>query len=147
MEFWHGGTAANNLLQKVQVIQDRIIRIMEFKSLAGRVPVNTLYKSLNILRLKDIFELEIAKFMHSFRHNKIPENFNSYFRTALHQHTHLTGSITNKNYFLKRVNTKYGQSSFNFHGLKTWNKIPLLNKSLSWHSFTKYYSNLLLKRY
>ena len=109
------GTAANNLLQKVQVVQNRIIRIMEFKSLADCVPMNTLYKSLNILRLKDIFELEIAKFMHSFHHNKIPENFNSYFRTASHQHTHLTGSITNKNYFLKRINTKYGQSSFNFH--------------------------------
>ena len=141
------GTAANNLLQKVQVVQNRIIRIMEFKSLADCVTMNTLYKSLNILRLKDIFELEIAKFMHSFHHNKIPENFNSYFRTASQQHTHLTRSITNKNYFLKRVNTKYGQSSFNFHGVKIWNKIPLLNKSLSWHSFTKYYSSLLLKQY
>ena len=66
------GTAANNLLQKVQVVQNRIILIMEFKSLADCVPVNTLYKSLNILRLKDIFELEIAKFIHSLYHNKIP---------------------------------------------------------------------------
>ena len=119
------GTAANNLLQKVQVVQNRIIRIMEFKSLADCVPMNILYKSFNILRLKDIFELEIAKFMHSFYHKKIPENFNSYFRTASQQHTHLTRSITNKNYFLKRVNTKYGQSSFNFYGVKIWNKIPL----------------------
>ena len=100
--------------------------------------MNTLYKSFNILRLKDTFELEIAKFMHSFHHNKIPESFNSYFRTASHQHTHVSRSITNKNYFLKRVNTKYGQSSFNFHGVKIWNKIPLLNKSLSWHSFTRH---------
>ena len=42
-------TAANNLLQKVQGAQNRIIRIMEFKSLADCVPMNTLYKSLNIL--------------------------------------------------------------------------------------------------
>ena len=49
------GTAANNLLQKVQVVQNRIIRIMEFKSLADCVPMNTLYKSLNILRLKRYF--------------------------------------------------------------------------------------------
>ena len=100
------GTAANNLLQKVQVVQNRIIRIMEFKSLTDCISTNTLYKSLNILRLKDIFELEIAKYMHSFHHNKLPQNFNSYFRTASHQHTHLTRSITNKNYFLKRVKTK-----------------------------------------
>ena len=125
------GNAANNLLQKVQVVQNRIIQIMEFKSLADCVPVNALYKSLNISRL------EIAKFMHSFHHNKIPGNFNSYFRTLSQQQAHLTRSITNKNYFLKRVNTKYGQFSFNFHGVKIWNKIPLLNKSLSCHSFTK----------
>ena len=99
-------TAKNNLLQKVQVVQNRIIQIMHFKSLTDCIPMSTLYKSLNILQVKDIFELEIAKFMHWFHHNKLPENFNFYFKIAPHQHTHFTGSITNKNYFLKRVNIK-----------------------------------------
>ena len=112
------GTAANNLLQKVQVVQNRIIRIMDFKSLTHCIPMNTLCKPLNILGHKDIFELEITKFMHLLHHNKLPENFYSYFRTASHQHTHLTRSITNKKYFLKRVNSKYGLSSFNFYGIK-----------------------------
>ena len=95
-------TAANSLLQKVQVVQNRIKieKIMDFKNLTDCIPMNTLYKSLKILQLKDIFELEIAKFMYLFHHYKIPENFNSYFKTASHQHTHLTRSITNKNYFL-----------------------------------------------
>ena len=102
------GTATNNLLQKIQEVQNKIIRVMDFKSFTDCIPMNTLYKSLNILRVEDIFKLEIAKLMHLFYHNKLPENFNFYVRTASHQHTHSTRSITNKNYFLKRVNIKYG---------------------------------------
>ena len=31
---------------------------------------------MNILEIKNIYELEIAKFMHSFYHGLLPENFN-----------------------------------------------------------------------
>ena len=108
---------------------------MDFKNLTDCIPMNTLYKSLNILRFKNSFELEMAKFMLSFHHDKLQENFNSYFRTAPHEHVHSTRSITNKNYFLKRVDTKYGQPSFSFRGVNTWNKFPLLNKSMYWQFY------------
>ena len=100
------GTVTNNLLQKVDVVQNRIIRIVDIKSLTDGISMNTLYKSLNILRVKNIFGLEMAKFLDSFHHNKLTENFNCYFKTASHQHIHLTRSITNENHFLKRVNTE-----------------------------------------
>ena len=51
------GIAANNLLQKVQVVQNRIVWIMNLQSLTDCIPMYTLYKPLNILQLKDIFEL------------------------------------------------------------------------------------------
>ena len=35
-----------------------------------------------MLKVKDIFELEIAKFMYSYYHSKLPENFDNYFRYA-----------------------------------------------------------------
>jgi len=37
-------------------------------------------------KLKDIYELEIAKFMHSFHNNLLPEKFENYFQTASNRH-------------------------------------------------------------
>ena len=64
------------------------------------VKMSTVYKSLNILQIADIYELEIAKFMLSFYHNNLPEVFDKYFKSANTHHTHNTRSITQKNYYL-----------------------------------------------
>ena len=55
------------------------------------IAINIFNKSTNILRIENIFELHLAKFMHSFYPNKLTENFNNYFRTASHQHALLAG--------------------------------------------------------
>ena len=62
------GNSGETLLQKVQVAQNKILRIINFKCLKDRVKMLTLYKDMKILQVKDTFEIEVAKFMHSFRH-------------------------------------------------------------------------------
>ena len=47
-------------------MQNNIIRIMNFNSVKDRVNMSLLYKSMKILKVKDIYELEITKFMHSY---------------------------------------------------------------------------------
>ena len=37
-----------------------------------------MFKFMKILKVKDIFELEIAKFMCSYCHSMLPENFDNY---------------------------------------------------------------------
>ena len=74
----------------------------------------------------------------------------SKYDDVTHNRKFATGYASNRSLELESFSGKsigLGQSSFNFHGVKIWNKIPLSNKSLSWHSFTKYYSSLLLKQY
>ena len=68
------------------------------------VKVSTVHKSLNILQIADIYDLEIAKIMHSFYHNDLPKVFDNYFKSANTHHTHNTRSITHKNYYLQKMN-------------------------------------------
>ena len=63
--------------------------------------MSLLYKSMKILKAKDIYELEIAKFMHSYYHRKLPENFDNYFKNASNLHKYNTRSIVNDNYYVE----------------------------------------------
>ena len=62
------GSACQTYLEKIQVMQNNIIRIMNFKFVKDRVIMSLLYKSTKILQVKGIYELKIAKFMHSNYH-------------------------------------------------------------------------------
>ena len=95
------GSGTKSLIEKIQVIQNKIIRITNFKCLNDRVKMNKLYKSMNILQIKDIYELEMSKFMHSFYHKQLPEVFNNYFKSADRHHNYVTRSISKKNDFLQ----------------------------------------------
>ena len=77
------GSACQTYLEKIQVMQNNIICIMNFKFVKDRVDMSLLYKSMKILKLNDIYELEIAKFMHSYYHCKLPENFVNYFKNTI----------------------------------------------------------------
>ena len=95
------GSGSVARLKQLQVLQNKIIRIMIFKVQKDCVRMSTVYKSLNILQIADKYELEIAKFMHSFYHNNLPAVFGNYFKSANTHHTHNTRSITQKNYYLQ----------------------------------------------
>ena len=75
--------------------------------------------------------------MHSCYHEKLPEVFNNYFRSADKHHNYVTRSISKKNYFLQRMNSQWGQSSCSFTGTKIWNNIPIETKLLSKFTFNK----------
>jgi len=100
---------------------------MNFKFIRDKVKKCTLYKSMKILKVKDIYELEIAKFMHSFHNNLLPANFENYFQTVSNHHNHYTTSIAKNNFYLKRTNsnTRCGQQCFSYSGVKIWNKISI----------------------
>ena len=68
----------------------------------------TQYEAMNILKVKNIYEVKIAKFMPSFYHGLLPENFINYFKSANTQHSHNTRTVASDGYYLERVNTKSG---------------------------------------
>jgi len=60
------GTANNSVLQPLSLLQNNILRIMTFSKY--RCHITPLHKKLKILKLNDIYQFELAKFMHKFHH-------------------------------------------------------------------------------
>ena len=58
-------SACQTSLEKIQVVQNNIISIMNFKYVKDKVKMFTLFKSIKLLKVKDIFEQQIAKLMYS----------------------------------------------------------------------------------
>ena len=97
--------------------------------------------------LNDIFKLEMGKFVHSFYHQNLPDNFKNYFSSANNQHSYTTRSLTNKNYFIERVNTKYGLSTCAYIGAEIWNNIPSEIKNMSRYGFNKRFKKQIVSSY
>ena len=141
------GNSNKNLLKSIQVMQNKIIRIMSFKCIKDHVQLNPLFKSWNILKINEIYQLETAKFMHLYYHKHLPENFNQYFKSASKHHSYSTRSISNQNYYQERYNLTFTQSSCCYNGVKIWNKIPLSIKKLTFFSFNKKMKAYLINQY
>ena len=142
-------------MQKITVMQNRIIRTDNFKLLKDHVKMSVRHKAMNILQAPDIFKLEVGKFMHSFHHHTLPESFQSYFTPTTQEdvlgkssHKYVTRSVTNKNYFIKRVNTQSGQSSCTYTtGAKIWNDISQNLKLMSKYRFAKEFKKQIIAKY
>ena len=57
------GTASRNFLREVEVGQNNIIRTITWNKKFSHV--NHLYKQLEILKLVDVYKLELAKFIYA----------------------------------------------------------------------------------
>ena len=78
--------------------------------------INNLYKNFELLKLKDIYRLELAKFMYKLEHNKLLKLFNNFVKMTNHR-TYGTRQATSSNYFLPHVGKKIAQSQLSFRGL------------------------------
>ena len=135
------------LTNKVQVLQNKILRIINFKSYKDRTKTCTLYKSMHILQFKDVFELEIAKFMYAYHNDKLLNNFDGIFNPVQNQHNYCTRSIAKKKSSCAKNAIARWLFLTKLHGSQIWNKIPVTIKSLSQYAFSKQYKNLPLHKY
>ena len=101
------GTASNSLLKKVEIRLNRILRVITNKSIYA--PVGVLYKSLKTLKVTDIYNLELGKFMHQLENNKLPHVFLNFFKKINEIHSYETRLIKTSTYFLPRVTKLFGQ--------------------------------------
>ena len=59
-------------LRKIEIIQNRILKLITFTQQKHHVCVNTLYKKLGILKIHDIYIKEVCRLIHLFHDNKLP---------------------------------------------------------------------------
>ena len=142
------GSACKSESDKINILIKKAARIMTgnkyfqiYGEAAGPLPsAEPLYKELNILRLQDIFDLNIAKFIYSTLSSLSPEIFSNWFIYTNSVHSHATTSAVtinrdeyfdvgttapNRTLFTKNSNlVKYGARMIRVYGPTLWNRLP-----------------------
>ena len=169
IEAW--GSAAKTNLNKINVLQNKAVRIMsgvQYFQVYGQVPgplpsSEPLYKKLEVLKLEDIFKLNIAKFVYSTLTFLSPNNFHEWFSYDHEIHSHSTRSaaeITREEYFdvgiatqtytlhTKSSKNNYGVNMIQKSGPIIWNSIPeRIQDSTSISSFKYQLKKYLFSKY
>ena len=139
-----GSTSATNL-QRLQIFQNRAIRNMMKAPRYFRL--DNYFLNLRILKVKDLYNFEIAKFMHGHYNNLLPICFMTYFQEMGETHSYNTRSVNNRNYSSLICRTSRGQRSIKFYGPKIWNQTPVHMKNESKTKFKKLYKEFILSQY
>ena len=97
----HGITAwatANKTSQEIiRVRLNKILRIILFCNLY--TPISQLYKELQVLKVEDIYQLELTKFMYRLRQNQLSTNFYHSFCRINTIYQHQTRLINSTAYY------------------------------------------------
>ena len=121
------GTASNQHLSRLRVLQNRAVRFITFSQF--RTSAAPLYSLLKILPLDEQFFLQKSIFMHSLHYNNLPFALSSYCQQPVHQYG--TRYKTSNNYVLPCPTTNRSQRSIKFAGPKAWAEVPNEVKDLA----------------
>jgi hypothetical protein len=113
--------------QKVFKLQNRAMRIITFSGF--RDNASPLYKELKILKLDDYILLQNCLLAHDFINNKLPECFNSYFKSV--SEIHSQGTRSNQwgcLHIPHFATTKFGLDSITNKCIHSWNHFSKLFK-------------------
>ena len=89
-----------------------------------KTKIAPLYDQLDLLRLIDIYKLEVLKFMFSFKKNILPKCFNDYYTIPSEIHEYPTRFACNDNWAVNFGCIKSTtQRSIKFTGCKLWNEL------------------------
>ena len=140
------GSASQSNINSLVTLQKRIIRTISCQP--ARSHTNPLFLELEILKLEDIYKLEVAKLM--FKHEKkctISSSINVVNLSLCHKHN--TRLSSNHNYFLNQPRTNLGLRSFSYAGPKIWQCVPteFKDKIKAFSSFKYKYKKYLISLY
>ena len=137
------GSATTTSLHRLNTIHNKIIKTISWSSF--RCHVTPVCSQLKLLKLEDIHQLEIAKLMHNFNCNRMPNTFDRLFTAVTCVHTHETRSSTSGQYFCHPVCSQYGKRSIKFKGPRIWQQINSSLKELPAIIFKKWYKNSIIE--
>ena len=72
------GNASTNILRKTETLHKRALRTVHNKSHNSHT--DPLFKQSGILKISDLYQLEVVLFMHDYVHTKLPPSFNNLFK-------------------------------------------------------------------
>ena len=140
------GSAVSSKISKLQILQNKAIRYMNKAPRYFRL--DNYYLNQRILKVDDLYNLEVSKFMHSHFQGTLPICFCSFFIESRFLHNYRTRSTVNGPYRASNFKTNWGKRSIQYHGPIFWNRLPNDIKSVSSKlSFKKMTKNWLFSQY
>ena len=114
------GQANSGQIKKIQVMQNRLLKILY--QMDWLTPTYTLHKNLFLLTIKDIFKLQVAKFVYKQRSGSLPATFHNYYTTnsKIHRYRTRQSDLLHTN----RHISSQGGKTIKYIGIKTYNSLP-----------------------
>ena len=138
------GRATKSVLKPLSIIQKLVLRLT-IKT-PYRTPSAPLFFQLKILKIDDVYKLQIAKMIHFINNqNNTWTTSNSIKLQKLHNHN--TRVSSKYNFLISNIRTNLGKSLSAFAGAQVWREVPQSIKSLSKVKFKKLYVNYFLEQY
>ena len=140
------GSTYVSSLQKVQVKQNHVARLIFFAKIRGKDTESALpfLNLLDMLTVYNIYSLHVLKFAHLWHKCLLPDVFRNTFQYASEVHTYNTRYATQKNLYKPHVRTNTGKQMISFKAIDLWKSIPQNLKDLNVYTFSKNIENFLL---
>ena len=140
------GSTFKSYLNKLASLQNKAVKIICNRRWVDHVSV--FYKNLRILKLTDLFRLELATFMYKAKKKTIPRAFQSFFKKVTEVYERTTRASTSSELFSPYCKTLTLQRSIKYQGALLWNLLRLeIQNSFSVKVFRLKYKNYLLNLY
>ena len=138
--------------RRIEVLQNKAIRYIS--RAPRRYRLDNYYLNYRILKARELYDLETAKFMHGHFSENLPRCFRTFFHFEENPVTRYSVRLNSERinsectkYAMPIYRTSRGQRSIRYHGPKIWNKLPVSFHNLSKIQFKKKYKNLILSKY
>ena len=115
-------TASKFLINKINVIHNKIIRYLTFSKACSRAW--PLYCELKVIPLDIMIEIEWGKIMYKFQNNLLPKVFDSYFKRPSHQYATRYAAQDNFEQ-VRTTNSTKERTLLKYIGPKKWAEISL----------------------
>ena len=118
------GLSSEENIKKVQVLQNKCIRIMTFAPFNSHIP-NQTFIDMKLLKVCDIIQLDQLKLIYNFQCTTLPDDLMSLFKMSCEIRTRyqFLNSVVNNLLYVPHFNTKkYGRQSLRYKGPKLWNE-------------------------
>ena len=106
--------------------------------------MDTIFLNYRILKLDDLFDYELGKFMFQYTKKNLPNSFNNYFPVIAHQRTR---AATRGDFYVPRFNKQVGLNSIKYQGPKLWNKLSSELKKASINKFKVEFKNWIFANF
>ena len=128
------GSALPTHLKKITTLQNKAVKVIG----GGRIRDNAtpFYAKFKILKLTDLYKLEICKLVHDHLHNKLPSSLSNLFCKSQQISQRSTRSSSNPYIlYIPRFRSKRLQRCIKYQGVTIWNSIPSDIQTLTKRAF------------